>query len=92
MPTHTTAGRRTTEQRARWGRLLNAVLPAPSPERLVFVTEVSRGMLPLVEGSLADVGLGPVIQEVPGVTGESRFRVLVAAKDAEVAGEVLAGC
>lgn len=79
------------ELRARWGRLLKAVLPAPDPNRLVPVTEVSRAMLPLIEGSLADVDVTPVLQEISGPVGNSRFRVLVNASQRDLAAEVVAG-
>jgi hypothetical protein len=78
-------------QRTRWGRFLDLILPAPSPERLVRVAQVGRTALPLVEGSLADVELYPVIQEIPGMNGDSRFMILVSAKDAETANAVLSG-
>jgi hypothetical protein len=74
-----------------WGRFLDAVLPASSPDRLVRVATVSRSALPLTEGSLADVNIVHVVQEVTRPTGDSRFIVLVSARDSEVASEVLAG-
>jgi hypothetical protein len=79
------------QQRNRWGRFVDSVLPAPSPDRLVRVAQVGRASLPLVEGSLADVELSPVIQEIPGMNGDSRFTILVSAKDAEIANAVLRG-
>ena len=78
-------------QRTRWARFLDTVLPAPSPERLVRVATVGRTALPLAEGSLADVELYPVIQEIPGMNGDSRFTILVSAKDADTASAVLNG-
>jgi hypothetical protein len=81
----------TTQQRTRWARFLDTVLPTPSPDRLVRVAQVGRTSLPLVEGSLADVELHPVVQEISGMNGDSRFAILVSAKDAETANAVLAG-
>ncbi|HET9658659.1 MAG TPA: hypothetical protein VFP72_25145 [Kineosporiaceae bacterium] len=86
---HGTAGPRTL--RSRWARFLNTVLPAPSPDRLVPVAEVSRGLTRFVEEGLADAEISPVLQELPSMTGESRFRVLVPASSREVAMEILAG-
>jgi hypothetical protein len=77
--------------RTRWARFLDTVLPAPSPERLVRVATVGRTTLPLAEGSLADVELYPVIQEISGMNGDSWFTILVSAKDAETASAVLNG-
>lgn len=100
MPTPTLAGpRRSTPaqaeepvpQRTRWSRFLDTVLPAPSPERLVPVTDVPRAMVPFVEESLADAEIGAVIQEFPSGNGDTRFQVLVAARDRAVAEEVLTG-
>jgi hypothetical protein len=106
MPTSTTSGRRrltperrtTPErieepiaQRTRWARFLATVLPAPSPDRLVPVTEVRRAMVSFAEDSLADVAIDAVVQEQPAMNGDTRFRVLVAARDREMAEEVLAG-
>lgn len=79
------------QPRNRWARFLDRVLPAPNPDRLVRVAQVGRATLPLVEGSLADVELSPVIQEIPGMNGDSRFTILVSAKDAEIANAVLSG-
>jgi len=78
-------------QYARWARLLDSILPPPDEGRLVSVAEVGRSALPFVEECLADVGLTPVVSESRTVSGESRFRVLVPARDAELAGEVVAG-
>ncbi len=72
-------------------RILDAVLPAPNVNRLVPVTEVGRGSLPLVEGSLADVGVVPIIREIRSMTGQSSFQVLVPKHDADVASQVVAG-
>ena len=76
---------------ARWGRFVDTILPAPSADRLVRVAEVSRGTLPLAEGSLADMSMSPVVQETRNFNGEPRFLVLVPARDADVAREALAG-
>ena len=97
MPTTDTAHHRTgaherRAQYARWARLLDTILPPPDENRLVSVAEVGRGSLPLVEGSLADAGLTAVMSPVRTFTGEERFRVLVPARDAAVAGELVAGC
>ncbi|MBI4939667.1 MAG: hypothetical protein HY830_02835 [Actinobacteria bacterium] len=92
-PIHTSATTRearTADQRSRWTRFLDAVAPAPSPNRLVPVAEISRDSLYFVEECLADVGLRAVIQPVgsmPGTTG--RFRVLVAARDRDLASQVV---
>jgi hypothetical protein len=81
----------TADRRSRWGRLLDALLPASSPDRLVGLTDVSRAMVPFAEDCLADAEIGAVIQELGGMNGDSRFRVLVAARDRATAKEVLAG-
>jgi hypothetical protein len=78
------------QQRTRWARFLDTVLPAPSPDRLVRVAAVGRTALPLAEGSLADVGVSPVIQEITKMNGDSQFMILVSAKDSGTAAEVLA--
>src|SRR4051794_14395599 len=81
----------TTHRRAlyaQWARLLDTILPPPDENRLVSVAEVGRVALPFVEECLADVGLSPVVSETRTLNGESRFTVLVAARDAEVAAEV----
>jgi len=75
----------------KWARLLDTILPPPDENRLVPVAEVARTALPLVEGSLADVGVTPVVSETRTMNGESRFRVLVAAREAELAGQAVAG-
>jgi len=85
----TTSHRR--ELYAAWARLLDSILPAPDENRLVAVAEVSRQSLTLVEGSLADVGVTPILSETRSMSGESRFRVLVPARVADLAGEVVAG-
>ena len=76
---------------ARWGRFVDSILPAPDADRLVRVAEVSRGTLPLAEGSLADMSMSPVVQETRTFNGEPRFAVLVPARDADVAREALSG-
>jgi len=92
MPTNSgTTSTDRTGLRTAWGRFLDTVLPAPDVDRLVRVAEVGRAALPLVEGGLADVSLTPVLQEISSMTGESRFVVLVSARDAATASEVLAG-
>lgn len=80
-----------SELYATWARLLDSILPAPDENRLVSVAEVGRNALPLVEGSLADVGVTPILSELRSTNGESRFRVLVAARDADVAEQAVAG-
>jgi len=90
--THRTGAQLRRAQYARWARLLDTILPPPDANRLVAVAEVGRHTLPLVEGSLADVGLSPVVSAVRTMNGDERFRVLVPARDAEIAGEVVAGC
>jgi hypothetical protein len=92
MPNFNTGAARRHEQYAKWARLLDTILPAPDENQLVPVAEVGCSTLPLVEGSLADVGVTPVVSETRTMSGESRFRVLVTARDAEIAGEVVAGC
>ncbi len=77
-------------RRARLARLVDTLLPAPAPDSLVRVAEMSRGELRVAQSSLADVGLDPVVAEVPSVAGDPRFRVLVARRDADLAREVLA--
>jgi hypothetical protein len=91
MPNINTGAARRREQYAKWARLLDTILPPANDDRLVSVAEVGRSALPLVEGSLADVGLTPILSESRSVHGESRFRVLVPARDAQIAGEVVAG-
>ena len=88
---HDTGAHLRRAQYARWARLLDTILPPPDENRLVPVTEVGRSTLPFVEECLADVGLSPVVSETHTMSGESRFRVLVPARDAELAGEVVAG-
>jgi hypothetical protein len=95
MPTtestqNTGAGHRRA-QYARWARLLGTILPPPDENRLVAVAEVGRGALPFVEECLADVGMTSIVSETRTMNGESRFRILVPARDAEVASEVVAG-
>lgn len=80
-----------SELYAAWARLLDTIVPQPDENRLVPVAEVSRVALTLVEGSLADVGLTPIVSETRTMSGESRFRVLVPARDAELAGQAVAG-
>ena len=80
-----------TRPRTRWSRFLDSVLPAPSPDRLVRIAEVSRNSVSMAEGSLEDIQVTHVVQETPRHNGDSRFTVLVAARDADVAREVLAG-
>ncbi len=87
----TSANRTPANQRTRWGRFLRTVLPQPAPDRLVVITDVPRAMLGFVEDCLADVDVTAVVQEVPAFTGDSRFRVLVSARDRELATEVLTG-
>jgi hypothetical protein len=97
MPDSDTAHYRTgtqvrRAQYARWARLLDTILPPPDANRLVSVAEVGRASLPLVEGSLADVGLTAVVNPVRTTNGEERFKVLVPARDAAIAEEVVVGC
>jgi hypothetical protein len=87
MPTNTV----TPSVKTLWGRFLDAVLPASTPDRLVRVGETSRGMLPMAEGSLADAGITAVVQEIRSMNGESRFAILVPLQDASVAKEALSG-
>jgi hypothetical protein len=76
---------------SRISRLANSLVPAPSPDALVTVAELSRGELRMARHSLADVGLDPVVSEFSRPAGgDSRFRVLVARRDAGLAREVLA--
>lgn len=82
---------RPAEQRTRWARLLHSVLPAPDSHRLVAVADVPRGALPLAEGSLAEAGIPCFVQEIPTLTGQPHFRVLVAAQDRLTASEVVVG-
>jgi hypothetical protein len=80
-----------TTLRTAWGRFLDSVLPTPDADRLVRVTEVNRGAIPLVEASLADVSIAPVLREIRGMTGEPRYVVLVSATQAETASAALHG-
>jgi|NGEPerStandDraft_6_1074524.scaffolds.fasta_scaffold71347_2 hypothetical protein len=91
MPDYSTGSARRREQYAKWARLLDSILPPPDENRLVPVADVGPSVLSLVEGSLADVGLTPVVSESRSMSGEPRYRVLVPARDAEVAGRVVAG-
>ena len=75
---------------SRIARLAGSLVPTPSPDALVPVAELSRGELRVAEHSLADVGLDPVVSELSGPIGGSRYRVLVARRDADLAREVLA--
>ena len=75
----------------RWGRLLDGLRPSSDADRLVRVADVGRGTLPLAEGSLADLALAPVVRETRTTTGETRFSVLVPARNAEAAREALSG-
>ena len=78
------------EQRSRWSRFLDAIAPAPSPNRLVTVAEVNRDAVRFVEESLADVGVRHVVQQVGSMPGTAtRFRVLVAAKDRGLATQLV---
>lgn len=81
----------TTQTRSRWTRFLDTVLPAPSPDRLVRVAEIGRSSLAMAEGSLEDIQVTHVVQESRMHSGDSRFTVLVAARDADLAKQVLAG-
>ncbi len=74
----------------RLARLAGSLVPAPSPDTLVPVAELSRGELRLAQHSLADVGVDPLVTEVPTIGGAARFRVLVARRDQDLAREVLA--
>jgi hypothetical protein len=80
-----------TELYASWARLIDTILPTPDENRLVPVAEVGRSALPLVEGSLADVGVTPILSETRSLYGESRYRVLVPARQADLAGQAVAG-
>ncbi|HEY6793812.1 MAG TPA: hypothetical protein VI248_03905 [Kineosporiaceae bacterium] len=91
-PTPTGSGGQARRARyAAWAHLLDSILPAPDENRLVPVAEVGRASLPFVEESLADVGLRAVVSESRTATGVSRFRVLVPARDADLAEEIVAG-
>ena len=76
---------------ASWARLIDSILPKPDENRLVSVAEVGRHTLPLVEGSLADVGVTPILSETRSMFGETRYRVLVPARQADLAGQAVAG-
>ena len=76
---------------ARWGRFVDSILPAPDADRLARVAEITRGALPLAEGSLADLSITPVVQQTRTFNGEPRFAVLVSARDADAAREALSG-
>ncbi len=82
---------RPAEQRSRWSRFLDAVVPAPSPDRLVTVAEISRDSLGFVQECLEDVGVPAIVQQVGSMPGTAtRFRVLVAARDRDLASQVVA--
>lgn len=81
----------TTKTRTLWSRFLDSVMPAPSPDRLVRIAEVRRGSLAMAEGSLEDIRLTHVVQESRMQNGDSRFTILVAARDADLGKQVLAG-
>jgi hypothetical protein len=91
MPSNNTGSAQRRELYARWARLLDTILPPLDEDRLVSVAEVGRTHLSIVEGSLADIGVTPVVSETRTFGGQSRFQVLVSARDAELAGEVVAG-
>jgi hypothetical protein len=91
MSTTSTPAGAAQRQSERLTGLLDTVLPAPRSDRLVPVAETTRPLLKMVEDCLADVDITPVIQEIATTTGTSRFRVLVAAHDAVVAREAVAG-
>lgn len=74
---------------ARWGRLIDGIRPAGDADRLVRVAEVSHGTLPLARGSLADLAMAPVVRQARTANGETRFSVLVPARDAAAAREAL---
>lgn len=80
-----------SELYAKWARLIDSILPTPDENRLVPVAEVGQNALPLVAGSLADVGVTPILSETRSMYGESRFQVLVPARQADLAGQAVAG-
>ncbi len=75
---------------SRIARLAGSLVPAPSPDALVPVAELSRGELRVAQHSLADVGVDPVVSQLTSTVGSARYRVLVARRDAVLAREVLA--
>jgi hypothetical protein len=80
------------EQRGLWARFLDGVLPHPDPDHLVPVAEVVRAAVPLVEECLSDAQLPSLIHEISGRWGaESRFQVLVPARQAKAAAELVRG-
>jgi hypothetical protein len=89
--TMSTSSAHRRELYAKWARLLDTIVPAPDENHLVPVAEVDRFALPQLEGSLADVGVTPILAETHSPTGESRFRVLVPAREAEVAEQAVTG-
>lgn len=80
-----------SELYAKWARLIDTILPAPDENRLVSVAEVDHDALSLVEGSLAEIGVTPILSETRAMDGASRFRVLVPARDAAAAAEAVTG-
>ena len=54
---------------SRIARLANTLVPAPSPDALVPVAELSRGELRVAQHSLADVGLDPVVSQLTSAVG-----------------------
>jgi hypothetical protein len=74
----------------RWSRFLAQVRPAHDPDRLVPVAEVAPGTVALVEGSLTDADIPVTVREVMTLWGAgSRFQVLVPARSAAVAEDVV---
>ncbi len=79
-------------QRSLWGRFLDQLLPDRDPDRLVAVGEVAPGTVPFVEESLHDAEIPVAVRELMGLWGaEARFQVLVPARDAAVAAEIVGG-
>jgi hypothetical protein len=78
------------DQRGLWARFLDGVLPQPDPDHLVPVAEVTRAAVPLIEEGLADAQLPSLIHEISGRWGaESRFQVLVPARQAKAAADLV---
>jgi hypothetical protein len=78
------------EQRTLWGRLLDGVLPAADPDRLVSVGDVARASLPLVAECFEDAQAPLLTHELTSRFGaEPRYEVLVPARHARAAAEVV---
>ena len=67
----------------RWAQLIDTILPASDQNRLVCVAQVGQSALQLVEARFAEVGITPILSETRSLHGETLYRILVPARDAE---------